>query len=35
VERQARGGTLVAGGGYAGSIVARRLGRRGASFRCE
>jgi NADH dehydrogenase len=32
VERQARGGTLVAGGGYAGSIVARRLGRRGATI---
>jgi len=26
------GGTLVAGGGYAGSIVARRLGRRGATI---
>jgi len=32
VERRARGGTLIAGGGYAGSIVARRLGRRGATI---
>ena len=28
--RAARGGTLVLGGGFAGSYVARRLGRRGA-----
>jgi NADH dehydrogenase len=32
VERRAHGGTLVAGGGYAGSMVARRLGRRGATI---
>ncbi len=32
MERHARGGTLIAGGGYAGSIVARRLGRRGATI---
>jgi NADH dehydrogenase len=32
VDRLARGGTLIAGGGYAGSIVARRLGRRGATI---
>jgi len=32
VERRALGGTLVAGGGYAGSIVARRLGSRGATI---
>jgi NADH:quinone reductase (non-electrogenic) len=32
VERQARGGTLIAGGGYAGSMVARLLGRRGATI---
>jgi NADH dehydrogenase len=32
VERRAQGGTLIAGGGYAGSIVARRLGRRGATI---
>jgi len=32
VDRQARGGTLIAGGGYAGSIVARELGRRGATI---
>ena len=29
---QARGGTLIAGGGYAGSLVARMLGRRGATI---
>jgi NADH dehydrogenase len=29
--RPARGGTLVAGGGYAGSVVAQRLGTRGAT----
>jgi NADH dehydrogenase len=32
VDRHARGGTLIAGGGYAGSLVARRLGRRGATI---
>ncbi len=32
MERRALGGTLIAGGGYAGSIVARRLGRRGATI---
>jgi NADH dehydrogenase len=32
VERQARGGILIAGGGYAGSMVARRLRRRGATI---
>jgi len=32
VDRQARGGTLIAGGGYAGSLVARRLGRRGSTI---
>ncbi|HSS74239.1 MAG TPA: NAD(P)/FAD-dependent oxidoreductase [Gaiellaceae bacterium] len=32
MDRHARGGTLIAGGGYAGSIVARRLGRRGATI---
>jgi NADH:quinone reductase (non-electrogenic) len=32
VDRQARGGTLIAGGGYAGSLVARLLGRRGATI---
>jgi NADH dehydrogenase len=32
VERRAHGGTLIAGGGYAGSMVARRLGRRGATI---
>jgi NADH dehydrogenase len=32
VDRQARGGTLIAGGGYAGSLVARMLGRRGATI---
>jgi NADH dehydrogenase len=31
-EREARGGTLVVGGGYAGSYVARRLGKRGATI---
>src|SRR3954447_25518742 len=30
-ERQARGGTLVLGGGFAGSYVARLLGKRGAT----
>jgi NADH dehydrogenase len=30
--RVARGGTLVLGGGFAGSYVARRLGRRGATI---
>jgi NADH:quinone reductase (non-electrogenic) len=30
-SRAARGGTLVLGGGFAGSYVARRLGRRGAT----
>jgi NADH:ubiquinone reductase (H+-translocating) len=32
VNRHARGGTLIAGGGYAGSTVARLLGRRGATI---
>jgi NADH:ubiquinone reductase (H+-translocating) len=32
VERHARGGTLIAGGGYAGSMVARLLGSRGATI---
>jgi NADH:quinone reductase (non-electrogenic) len=32
VERRAHGGTLIAGGGYAGSMVARRLGHRGATI---
>jgi NADH dehydrogenase len=32
MDRQARGGTLIAGGGYAGSMVARLLGRRGATI---
>jgi NADH dehydrogenase len=32
VERRAHGGTLIAGGGYAGSMVARRLGRQGATI---
>ncbi len=32
VNREARGGTLIAGGGYAGSMVARLLGRRGATI---
>jgi NADH dehydrogenase len=31
-ERQARGGTVVVGGGYAGSYVARCLGKRGATI---
>ena len=31
VRIRARGGTLVLGGGFAGSYVARRLGRRGAT----
>ncbi len=31
-ERPARGGTLVIGGGFAGSYVARLLGRRGATI---
>jgi NADH:ubiquinone reductase (H+-translocating) len=31
-DREARGGTLIAGGGFAGSYVARRLGRRGATI---
>jgi NADH:ubiquinone reductase (H+-translocating) len=30
--REARGGTLIVGGGYAGSYVARKLGRRGATI---
>src|ERR671910_71758 len=30
--REARGGTLVLGGGFAGAYVARRLGRRGATI---
>ncbi|HYZ77578.1 MAG TPA: NAD(P)/FAD-dependent oxidoreductase [Gaiellaceae bacterium] len=30
-DREARGGTLVLGGGFAGSYVARLLGRRGAT----
>jgi NADH dehydrogenase len=32
MERLAHGGTLIAGGGYAGSMVARLLGRRGATI---
>jgi NADH dehydrogenase len=32
VERRARGGTLIVGGGYAGSMVARRLGSLGATI---
>jgi NADH dehydrogenase len=32
VERDARGGTLVVGGGFAGSYVARLLGSRGATI---
>jgi NADH:ubiquinone reductase (H+-translocating) len=32
MDRQAHGGTLIAGGGYAGSMVARRLGRHGATI---
>ena len=31
-DRNARGGTLILGGGFAGSYVARRLGRRGATI---
>jgi NADH dehydrogenase len=31
-EREARGGTLVVGGGFAGSYVARLLGKRGATI---
>lgn len=31
-EREALGGTLIVGGGYAGSYVARCLGRRGATI---
>ena len=31
-ERSARGGTLIAGGGYAGTLVAQRLGGRGATI---
>jgi NADH dehydrogenase len=31
-DRQARGGTLVAGGGFAGGYVARCLGKRGATI---
>ncbi|MFL5920845.1 MAG: NAD(P)/FAD-dependent oxidoreductase [Gaiellaceae bacterium] len=31
-ERQAHGGTVVVGGGYAGSYVARCLGKRGATI---
>ncbi len=31
-RRQARGGTLVVGGGFAGAYVARLLGRRGATI---
>ena len=30
--REARGGVLVAGGGFAGGYVARLLGRRGATI---
>jgi NADH:quinone reductase (non-electrogenic) len=32
VNRDARGGTLIAGGGYAGSMVARLLGQHGATI---
>ncbi|MGZ4396041.1 MAG: NAD(P)/FAD-dependent oxidoreductase, partial [Gaiellaceae bacterium] len=32
VERTARGGTLIAGGGFAGAYVARYLGKRGATI---
>jgi NADH dehydrogenase len=32
VERAARGGTLILGGGFAGSYVARLLGKRGATL---
>jgi NADH:ubiquinone reductase (H+-translocating) len=31
-DREAKGGTLIAGGGFAGSYVARLLGRRGATI---
>jgi NADH dehydrogenase len=31
-EREARGGTVIVGGGYAGSYVARNLGKRGATI---
>jgi NADH dehydrogenase FAD-containing subunit len=31
-RREARGGTLIIGGGFAGSYVARLLGRRGATI---
>src|SRR5262245_22684144 len=31
-RREARGGTLIVGGGYAGSYVARLLGKRGATI---
>ena len=31
-DRRARGGTLVVGGGFAGSYVARLLGKRGATI---
>ena len=31
-RRQARGGTLVVGGGFAGAYVARLLGKRGATI---
>src|SRR3954447_21756023 len=32
MNRDARGGTLVLGGGFAGSYVARLLGKRGATI---
>jgi NADH dehydrogenase len=32
MERPAQGGTLIAGGGYAGSLAAQRLGRHGATI---
>jgi NADH dehydrogenase len=32
IERQARGGTLIVGGGFAGAYVARLLGKRGATI---
>ena len=31
-RRQARGGTLILGGGFAGSYVAKLLGRTGATI---
>ena len=31
-EREARGGTLILGGGFAGAYVARLLGKRGATI---